>query len=100
MLSCPEEGIKCKVNLSLCLIKHHANIDILGSGGIAPLVLNLDTKWMWVVSFTARQIHPRGKNPWNPLDGRLGGTQNRPRRGGEEKEYLALPGIEVRSSSL
>jgi hypothetical protein len=38
-----------------------------------------------VVSFTPRPLYPSGKNPWYPLDRRLGRPQNRSRHGGEEK---------------
>jgi len=33
--------------------------DVRGSGGIAPRILNLSTKWRWVVSFTPRPLYPR-----------------------------------------
>jgi hypothetical protein len=51
---------------------------VLGSGGIAPLIL-------W-----SRQ----GKNPQYPLDRRLGGSQSRSGGGGEEKNSQPPPGIE------
>jgi hypothetical protein len=35
-----------------------------------------------------------GKSPWYPLDRRLGGSQGRSGRGGEEKNSQPLPGIE------
>jgi hypothetical protein len=34
-------NVKLKVNLSLCLTKHHAMKTYWGSGGIAPLILDL-----------------------------------------------------------
>jgi len=43
----------------------------LGSAGIAALIVNLGTRWRWVVSFTPRPLYLR-----YPLDKRLG------RRGG------------------
>jgi hypothetical protein len=64
------------------------------SGGIAPRLLNLSTRRRLVVSFTPRQLYPQGKNPWYPLDRRLGGSQNRSGRGGEEKNSQPLPGFE------
>jgi len=43
---------KVKVKLFLCLTEHHAmNENILGSGGIAPCILDLGTRWRRVVSF-------------------------------------------------
>jgi hypothetical protein len=56
-----------------------------GSGGIAPRILDIGTRWMTVVSFTPRSLYPQGKSPWYPLDRRLGG---------EEKNSQHPPGIE------
>jgi hypothetical protein len=56
----------------------------MGSGGIAPLTLALDGgEWS-----ASRPGHftPGGKNPRYPLDRRLGGPQNRSRRGGVERD--------------
>jgi hypothetical protein len=47
-----------------------------GSGGITPRILDLGTRWRWVVSFTPRPLYPQGKNPWYPLDRRLGGPRS------------------------
>jgi hypothetical protein len=41
----------------------HAKKACVGSGGIASLILNLDTKFRRVVNFTPRPLLPRGKNP-------------------------------------
>jgi hypothetical protein len=78
-----------------------------GSGGIAPRILDLGTRWRWVVSFTHRPLYLQGKIPWYPLDRRLGGPQSRSGRGGEEKNSQPPPGIEpynpdrpARSSAL
>jgi hypothetical protein len=80
---------KLKVKLSLCLTKHHAMKAYLGNGDIAPRILGLGTRWRRVVSFT-----PREKSPWYPLHRRLGGPQRRSGRGGEEKNFQPLPGLE------
>jgi hypothetical protein len=53
------------------LIKHQAMRIYLGSGGIAPLILNLDTRWEWVVTFTPRVIGPDTQLQWHWSD-RLG----------------------------
>jgi len=37
---------------------------------------------------------PPWKSPWYPLDRRLGGSQSRSGRGGEEKNSQLPPGIE------
>jgi hypothetical protein len=60
-----------------CLTKHHFMKKYLGSGGVAPRILELGTRWRWVVSFTPQPLYPQGKNPWYPLYRRLGGLQSR-----------------------
>jgi hypothetical protein len=56
-----------------------------GSGGIDPRILDLGTRWRWVVNFTPRPLYPKGKSPWYPSDRRLGKPHSRSGRGGEEK---------------
>jgi hypothetical protein len=89
-----DQGQKGKVKLSLCLTKHHAMKAYRGNEGIAPRILDLGTRWRWVVSFTVRPLYPQGKNPWYPLDRTLGGPQSRSGRGGEEKNSQPLSGLE------
>jgi hypothetical protein len=31
---------------------------------LASLILNLNTRWRWVVSLTVRQVYPLGRSPW------------------------------------
>jgi hypothetical protein len=76
------------------LSEHHATKAYWGSGGIAPRILDLGTRWMHVFSFTPRPLYLQGKNPWYPLDRRLGGPQSWSERGGEEKNSLPLLGLE------
>jgi hypothetical protein len=45
--------------------------DVWWSGGIAPRILNLVTRWRSVVSLTPRPLYPQSKNPRYPLDRRL-----------------------------
>jgi hypothetical protein len=67
-----------------------------GSGGIGTRILNLSTRWRWAVSLTPRSLHPRYL-----LDRRLGGSQNRSGRSGEEKNSVFfLPGIEAQSFTV
>jgi hypothetical protein len=66
-----------------------------GSRGIAPSILGLDTKWRSVVSFTTWPLYPQGNSPSCPLDRRLGESQSRSWRGGEEKNSQPLPGLEL-----
>jgi hypothetical protein len=65
-----------------------------GSGSIAARILDLGTRWRWVVSLTPRLLYAQGNSPWYPLDRRLGGSQSRSGRGGEEKNSQLSPGIE------
>jgi hypothetical protein len=56
-----------------------------GNGCIDLRILDLGTRWRWVVSLTPRPLYSQGKSPWYPLDRRLGDPQSLPGRGGEEK---------------
>jgi hypothetical protein len=85
---------KVKVQLSLCWTKHHAMKAHWGSGGIAPRILDLGTRWRWVVNFTLRPLYSQGKSPQYPLDRRLGRPQSRSGHGGEEKNSQPPPRIE------
>jgi hypothetical protein len=79
---------------TLCLTKYRAMKAYWGSGGIAPCILHLGTRWRWVVSFTPRPLYPQGKNPLYPLDKTLGEPKNSSGHGGEEKSSQPLPEIE------
>jgi hypothetical protein len=46
--------------LLLWLTKHHAMKRYWESGGIAPRILSLGTRWRWVVSFTPRPLWATG----------------------------------------
>jgi hypothetical protein len=37
--------------------------DVWRNGDTAPLILNLDARWRWVVRFTLGKLYPRGKSP-------------------------------------
>jgi hypothetical protein len=80
--------------LSLCLTKHHAMKTYWGSWGVAPRILDLGTRWRWVVSFTPWPLYLQRKSPWYPFDRRLAGPQSRSGRVGEEKNSQPPPGIE------
>jgi len=53
--------------------RHHE--DVVGSGSIDPHILNVSTRWRWVVSFTTWPLYHWGKEPLYSLDRRLGGAQ-------------------------
>jgi hypothetical protein len=63
---------------------------VWGSWGIALRILDTDTRWRWVVSFTPGSLYPQGKSSWHSLDRRLGGPQSRSGHGGEEKNSQPL----------
>jgi len=59
----------------------------LESEGIAPRILDLGTRWRWVVSFTPRPLYSQGKSPWYPLGRKLGGPHRWSGRSGEKKNF-------------
>jgi len=63
------------------LTEHHDMKAYWENGGIALRILDLGTRWRWLVSFKLRPLYPQGKNPWSTLDRRLGGPQRRSGRG-------------------
>ena len=74
--------------------RHRPNHEsIWGCSGIAPLILNLGTCWMWVVKSKTRPLHHRRKNASTH---RTGWPQRRSRRFEKDKNLLALSEIETR----
>jgi hypothetical protein len=65
-----------------------------GSVDVTPRISDLGTRWGEWSASRPQQLYHQGKSPCYPLDRRLGGTQSRFRRGGEEKNYKPLPGLE------
>jgi hypothetical protein len=49
--------------MSLCLIKGQGIKTLCQSGGVAPRVLNCDTRKKWVVSLTTWLLNPEGEMP-------------------------------------
>jgi hypothetical protein len=76
------------------LTQHHAMNAYWRNGGIAPHIIELGTRWRWVVSFTFRRLYPQGKSSLYSLDRRLFGPQSRSGRGGGKKNSQLLPGPE------
>ena len=56
----------------------------MASGGAAPVILNLSTRWKWMVSFTPWPFDPEGKSPGYPMNRRLRGPQSPNGHSGEE----------------
>jgi hypothetical protein len=48
----------------------------MGSGGIAPRIFNLGSRWVWIVSFTSRTLRPRGKSLRKARDEWVGGPKS------------------------
>jgi hypothetical protein len=51
----------------------------------SSVIIDLGTRWRWVVSFTPRPLYPWGNSPTCPLYRRLDGPQNRSGSYEEEK---------------
>jgi hypothetical protein len=71
-------------------------IKTYGEWNIDPRILNLSNKWRWLVSFMLRQLHPRGKRSWYPLDTLLGGPQGLSGGCEDDKNLLFLSLIKPR----
>jgi hypothetical protein len=73
------------INLCLCfLVTEHNTIKAYwGSGSIASSILDLGTRWRWVVSFTLRPLYLQGKSRDTHLLGRWVG----PRAGSQPSHY-------------
>jgi hypothetical protein len=78
--------VKVKAKLSLWLTEHHTMKTYWESGSIASHILNLGTRWRWVVSFMPWILYPQGKSPQSPLNRRLGGLQSQSGCSGKEKK--------------
>jgi hypothetical protein len=63
------------------------------NGGTTPNILDLGTRWRWVVSFTFLPHYTQGKSPRHPLVRRLGGPQSQSGRRGERK--ISFPWLYV-----
>ena len=64
-----------------------------GCRGIAPLILNIGTRWRLVVNFMPRPLYSV-KEPRCPLNRRLDGPQSQSGCFEEEKSVLSLPGFD------
>jgi hypothetical protein len=82
--------VKKGKNFPVCAMKAYRE-----NGGTAPLILNLSTRWRWVVSLTPWKIYPQGKSPQYPLNGMLMAPHSLCGSFGDEKNLLSLPGFEL-----
>ena len=67
-----------------------------GRRGIAPLILNLGTRWRWKVSFMPRLLFSYGKNLWYLLNRKSDGLHSWSWCLGKEKNTLSMMGTEPR----
>jgi hypothetical protein len=70
----------------------------MGEWRYSSTILDLGTRWRWVVSFTPWSLYPRGKRPRYPLDRRVGERQSTSGLCGVEKNILRLSGFKPRPS--
>jgi len=59
----------------------------VGNGSLAPLILNLSTRWRWVVSFTARSPYSQRKLTRYPQNRKLVVAQGRSELTGVKKNF-------------
>jgi hypothetical protein len=86
--------VSCKSKVvPVPLTDHHAMRAYWGSGGIAPRILAIGSRWRWVVSLTPRPLYSQEKSPCYSLDRRLGEPQSQSGCGGEEKNSQPLAGL-------
>jgi hypothetical protein len=71
----------------------------MGQWRYSSTILDLGTRWRWVVSFMPRPFTPGGKSPRYTLDKRLGGPQCRSGRCGLEKNLFPPAGIGPRPAN-
>ena len=68
------------------MIKICAHIERMwDSRGVAPVILDLDTRLRWIASFTLRPPYYQENNNWYPMNMRLGGPQGPSRKFGIER---------------
>jgi hypothetical protein len=72
----------------------------MGEWRYSSTILDLSTRWWWVVSFMSMSLYHQGNIPRYPLDRRLSGPQSWSGCCGVEKHLLPLSGIEPGPSSL
>jgi hypothetical protein len=66
----------------------------MGEWRCSSTILDLGTRWRWVVSFTPWPFYPPRKEPLISIGQEAGWTQKQSGHSGEEKNLLPLPGIE------
>jgi hypothetical protein len=85
-----------KVTHKIVPVPNHHVMAIYGRVEMKSRILNLGTRWRWVVSFTPQPLYPQVNFLRYPLDRRF---LSRSGRCGVEEDLLLLPGIEPRPSN-
>jgi hypothetical protein len=76
------------------LLRHCARHEgVCGTGGLAPIIPNLGTRWRWALSFTPWSLDGRENSSVFPPIARLRGPPSRSGRFGKEKNLLRWPKI-------
>jgi hypothetical protein len=60
-----------------------------GSGSMDPSILDLGTRWRWVVSFTPRPLYPQGNIP-RKMENEKQGRNKEINRGQKEKNGFIM----------
>ena len=81
-----------EMKLSLCTPWRH-----IGNGGVAPLILNLDIRWRWVVRFTPQSLGPPERDLAVSVDNKAAWALKPVWTHRREENLLSLSGIELRS---
>jgi hypothetical protein len=71
----------------------------MGEWSYSSTILDLGTRWRWVVRFIPKSFYSQGKSPQYPLNRRLGGLQSQSGCYGEEKNLFHLTGTKPWPSS-
>jgi hypothetical protein len=95
---------KHNLNMSLCFIIWAPRYNDMREWRYSSTILNLGTRWRWVVSFKPLQLYPQGNRRRYPLNRTVDEPQSRSGRCGEEKISCSFretnPGRPTRSPSL
>jgi hypothetical protein len=71
------ESVNSQVEVQVVPVLNYLNTLLwrhIGEWRYSSTVLDLSTRWRWVVSFMHHLLYPWGKSPQYPLDRRLGGS--------------------------
>jgi hypothetical protein len=73
----------------------HADKGTLENGGVVPLIINVDTRWIAEVRFWPRPLCVQREVSQCQLNGRLWRSQSRPGQFGKDVILMSMLGIEM-----